>query len=191
MFEKVLVVFAVLSLGGKFIPLPEAGFFFIVSMCLLALIYFLFGYFLFKEKATSFRNKFLSVFTGIAFAVAISGVLFKVMFWPGGAENLIGGIVLSFVTMFISIRKKSKSENDTGKINYYKGIILRSGIIMSISGIFFALPTNELIRLQFHNNPNLAEMIISCREKNGEGSCWEEIKTQHENEILQKLDNAY
>jgi len=50
MFEKVLVVFAVLSLGGKFIPLPEAGFFFIVSMCLLALIYFLFGYFLFKEK---------------------------------------------------------------------------------------------------------------------------------------------
>jgi len=190
MFEKVLVVFAVLSLVGKFIPLPEAGIFFIVSMCLLAFIYFLFGYFLFKEKETSFRNKFLSVFAGIAFTVAISGMLFKVMFWPGWAENLVGGIAFSFIAMFVSIRKKSKSENNEGKTNYYKGIILRSGIIVSISGIFFALPTNELIRLQFRKDPKLAEMIISCREKNGEEDCWEEIKTQHENEILQKLDNA-
>ena len=65
-----------------------------------------------------------------------------------------------------------------------------SSIFITAAIIYF-IPTNTLIRFQLRNNPNLAERIIDCREKNGEGNCWEEIQAEHENDILKKLDGRH
>ena len=53
--------------------------------------------------------KFAMLLTGISLAVAIMGLLFKIMHWPGGIDNLIVGIVgltISAIGWFLYFRTR-------------------------------------------------------------------------------------
>ena len=191
MLEKVLVVFAVLSLAGKFMLLPEAEIFFLMSMCALILIYLLFGIFLFREKESGANDKLVSFFSGFIFSVLLTGILFKGMLWQTAGLYLRAGLVLTAIAAIVIFCVKKRKQNaDVGE-KYYKIMIQRCVIMIIIGTVFFLIPSKTLIRLQFRNDPKLAEMIINCRENKGDGNCWEEIKTYRENQVLQKLDNAH
>ena len=191
MFEKILTVFAVLSLAGKFMFVPEAEIFFILSLSFLMLVYFPLGFFLFREKGTNTNKIKISLTNGLSLFLTLSGILFTLMFWPSGKFNLQCGIIFaSVVTLFLQLRK-SQTEKNTPLYLYYKGMILRNVVMITIAAVLYFVPTNTLIRFELRNNPKLAEMIIDCREKNGAGNCLREIQSYRENQILNELDKQH
>ena len=199
MFEKVLVIFALLSLAGKFAFIPEAGIFFIISVTLLMIVYFPLGFFLFRpsrgsgqapDETKTNRTK-ISLTNGAALAITLCGILFTLMLWQSGKFYLqIGIIFTSAVALFLQIRKSQTGKN-TGLFIYYKRLVQRNVAVIAIALILYFIPTNTLIRFELRNDPKLAEMVIDCREKNGAGNCLQEIQAYRENEILKKLEERH
>ena len=62
--------------------------------------------------------KFAMLLTGFSLAVAIMGLLFKIMHWPGGNTNLIVGIVglsISAIAWFLYFRNRKNIYEDNKK----------------------------------------------------------------------------
>ena len=63
--------------------------------------------------------KFAMLLTGFSLAVAIMGLLFKIMHWPGGGTNLIVGIVglsISAIAWFLYFRSRKNIYEDDKKV---------------------------------------------------------------------------
>lgn len=187
MTEKVIVVLAALSLGAKLLLLPEGDLLFLYAMCALMLLYFPFGIFLFQPRPGLDFRLLISVFGGMLFAASLLGILLKLLLAGDLQLPLQVSIMMLLAFLGFLLWRRSKSGDEVAD-RYYRNFIQRNIVILSVAGVAYLVPVNGLIRFQFRNDSSLAEMIIQCREKNGQDSCWQRIQTYRENKILQQLD---
>ncbi|MEW6467759.1 MAG: hypothetical protein AB1458_02490 [Bacteroidota bacterium] len=187
MTEKVIVVLAALSLGAKFLLLPEGDLLFLYAMCALMLLYFPFGIFLFQPRPGLGFRLLISVFGGMLFAASLLGILLKLLLAGDPQLPLQVSIMMLLAFLGFLLWRRSKRGDEVAD-RYYRNFIQRNIVILSVAGVAYLVPVNGLIRFQFRNDSSLAEMIIQCRDKNGQDSCWQRIQTYRENKILQQLD---
>src|ERR1051326_3893729 len=161
--EKILVVLTVIGMIMKFTIAGGAGIFIVIPLTLLAILNFPFGYFLNKSKNSSANVSWLSLLAGMAFATALIGILFKLQYWPGSSINLLLGLLLSSFILAICISKEKKLPAGDEKKKYFSSLIQRSSIILLISALLFCIPQSALIRFQYRNDPQLAELLISLQ----------------------------
>lgn len=128
-------VFAGLSLLGfilfKF-NVPGGNFIFVISLLILALLYFPFGFYFISEKSIKL-NTLTSVVFGWLLNMTIIGILFKLMHWPGAAIMLLVGIITALPLSAYSYTKFKSSEKENQL--YYKNLLIRS-ITLLIFSIF-------------------------------------------------------
>lgn len=192
MFEKIMVVFAVFSLAAKFVfVLPEGDVFLTVCLALLAAAYFPFGIFLFREKHTGTNKIYISIINGIVLALVLTGILLTLLYRSWGKFTLQAGIVLAAVATIFILYKRSKAPDEPGLRRYYRQNLQRNLVVLFTALAIYFVPTNTLIRLELRNDPKLAEMVIGCRETDGEANCWEEIRAYRENKILDLLNKGH
>ena len=86
--------------------------------------------------------------TGFVLSIIITGVLFKIMMWPGASAMLIVGVFPIMVLSLISALKYSAD-----KSGYYKRILLRVTVFGGLGLALFLLPRNTIMKTRYRCCP--------------------------------------
>jgi hypothetical protein len=138
--EKIIAGLVILALILKLLHIPGGSTFSVLFIGILSMFYFAGGFFLFKTDDTAVDDGFLykktnsarvfgSIATGLSLSAALVGILFKVMYWPGAAVQLIFGLFCLLVIGIICLIKYLKDNP-----GYYRTIGIRVAIV-GITGI--------------------------------------------------------
>jgi len=130
--EIILVGLAIISIILRLMHLVGANIVTVLSFTFLACLYFYFGFAIFNDirlrdifKKASYQDISAlriigAIVTGIAISMAIVGMEFRIMRWPGASIMLmVGGLVLCLLTVMALIRYFS------AKAPFYLNILKR------------------------------------------------------------------
>lgn len=131
--EIILIIVAMLGVILSFIPVPGGNILTILSITFLACLYFYFGFALFNGirlrdifKKSSYQGISAlriigAIVTGIAISMAIVGMEFRIMRWPGASIMLmVGGLGLCLLLITALIKYFS------AKAPFYLNILKRA-----------------------------------------------------------------
>ena len=154
--EKILGIVILISLIMKFSFIMGGDILAILSISLLTLIYYPFGFAFFNQirlrrvfKKDSYKGiSGLRIIGAIGVGMGLSpiclGILFKLQHWPGSNINIASGLVTTLIVLIIALIKFSKSKD-----NYYKRIFKRIAIIGGLGLLLTVLPELTLEKIQF------------------------------------------
>lgn len=180
--ELGLALFFLVGLVFKFLHLPGAGIITVLSLQILALVYAFGGAYFFKDSKTSASNLALSVISGICLAIAVTGILFKLQYWPG-AVILLVGMIASIAALVATLVAKSKAEEEMH--TYYKHMTIRTVVVASLTTLLYFTPNQALISAQHWDDPERARLKTQCIN-NPENEEYQLVYDQY----LQRLDSA-
>ena len=135
---------------------PQSDLIITLSILILAILYFVFGYSLIngigmtkafkKDQLSSLSGlkKTGGVLTGFLFSFLLIGILFKFQRWPGGSYNLMVGLIGLIPVLIIVVAKLTKTQSD-----YYKQLLTKIALIGTVSLILFF--TSEITLLEIKN----------------------------------------
>lgn len=127
--EWLLLALAGLGLLFKALAWPGGDLFLLTGLAILSSVYFCGGYWQTASGSTPIR-----VFSGIAFSIAIIGLLFKLLHWPGAAVELLVGIGASLITTVLAgLASRSTSPA-------LRGVAVRGGLLVAACVVAFFLP---------------------------------------------------
>ena len=167
--EIILVIIFIIGLLFMAFSLPGQNMLMVLALGFLAMVYTFFGFALLNNikfrnilkkdsyQSTSTARILGSVAIGISLAVAIDGILFRIMFWPGASVMLSNGIIFLAIITIIGIIKFSKN-----KSAFYIGVFKRTIIIGIIATILFLIPTKALVNFRYRNNPAYAKIFLDA-----------------------------
>lgn len=159
--EKILGFIALAALILKLIPLPGSATFLILSLSLLSIIYYLFGFAFFNQiqfkkifnkdsyKELSNLRIIGAIAVGIVLAIICIGLLFKLQRWPGARINLFMGLILSLIVLIIALIKYSKSKED-----FYSRIIKRLIIMGGFALMLIFISDLTIVKIQYRGHPD-------------------------------------
>ncbi|PZR19316.1 MAG: hypothetical protein DI539_14440 [Flavobacterium psychrophilum] len=169
--ERILLLFAVIGIILSLIPIPGGNMLTILALGLLAMLYFYFGFAFFNGIRTRDMFKKSSyagikgvripgaIFTGMLLSVAVVGILFKVMMWPGASFMLLVGIVPFFVLTLTTILKYSGNKD-----GYYKRIFVRTIVFGSVSLLLYLLPANTILKIKYRCCPEYVNAVTAASQ---------------------------
>jgi hypothetical protein len=136
---------AILMLMGclfKVMHWPGAGVMLVMAVTLFCL-YFLPMALMNSYKEGENKSKTLHITTYFVFFICMSGVLFKIMHWPGAAYFLFPGILLPFVVFFPVYLYQTREESKIANKNFL-GIVFGL-IFLAVFGVMLALSVSRQI----------------------------------------------
>jgi hypothetical protein len=158
--EKTFLVLFSLGMILKFFRIPGGNITMLLSLMALSFIYLFASIYFLRDAETKQQKLGLSIGTGIVFFIVLIGIMFKLMYWPGALLMLLIGIMVG-IFHFLLVRVM-KSKKDEKLINYVRNLSIRSAVITGFACILFAIPTSVLIRAEYRNYPELAELKIKA-----------------------------
>jgi len=159
--EKTFGIIFLLALTLKFFNVPGSILLLIFSLFTLSLLYFPFGFYFFSDKNLNRQNTPLSVLGGMVLSIAVLGILFKLLFWPGGSIQLLTAFILTPL-LFLICFFLSRKNNEDLKI-YYKNYKLRIIFWFALTVIFMTVTGRQLIILQYRTSPE-RELKLKAHE---------------------------
>jgi len=142
--ERILVGIGVFGIVLKLLHWPGGNIALVLSLMLLSLFYFAASYFLYNPtqmvvvdgysyKQTSTKKALLAVITGMSMPVALIGLLFRLMHWPGAAVMLLVGLVtiapIAILNLVLFLNRKDE---------FYQPLAIRTLIVAILSAIGLA-----------------------------------------------------
>jgi hypothetical protein len=158
--ERVLALLALAGLIIKFLHYPGGMQLMLLSMGALSMVYFYFAFYFFSEKKIANQNIALTIPSGIAFAIIVIGILFKLQYWPGNGflYLLIGLISTPIILIFTNILQKRAGDAASDELKlYYKRMTRRAIVMFCLSALFFFTPSETILLAQYRN-PQLAHL---------------------------------
>jgi len=180
--EKALTIVFLIGLSFKLLHWPGAGPLIVISLSTIAMLYFPAAFYFFCDKVIKRQNLALSIVSGLFLSLIPVGILFKIMYWPGGQVYLLIGIVTAPIILAIIFFLKSKTVDDLK--TYYRNMFLRTSILTALTIIFYLTSTSTLLKVQYWDDPELAR-LKTLHYTNPDN---EEYKKQHD-EYLSKRDS--
>jgi glucan phosphoethanolaminetransferase (alkaline phosphatase superfamily) len=89
-----------------------------------------------------------SLCLGMTLSIIAIGILFKLMIWPGGMNNLVVGLVCLGIIIVIAFIRYS-----SGKSIYYIDVFKRSAFIVIIAVPFLFISENLIMEFKYRNHP--------------------------------------
>jgi hypothetical protein len=160
--EKTVVSIFALGILLKAFDIPGHSLLLIFSAAIISIMYFPVAFYFFSDKALKNQNIALSIVGGMMLAIMPLGILFKLMFWPGAMTELTASLIFSPILLVITFWLNKKNNGDLK--TYYKNYIIRISFWFVLCLIFYFTPNNTLIKIQHHNNPELARLKIQAYE---------------------------
>ena len=155
--ERILLAFILVAIAMKFAHWPLAGFLFIISSSLLSMCYFpasvaWFGVPGFKEQRIG-----LSIFTGVALSIALTGVLFRMQHWSMSGFFLLTGSMSCIAVLISQFMMRGKRPE---LVDYERSMLQRTILIAAPTLLLYFTPARTLIRLQYRDDPTYATLMI-------------------------------
>lgn len=162
--ELILGTLAIIGLLLKVFMIVGADILLTISLTALAFYYFLFGFT--AIHGIPFRKAFRkdsyqgisalaiigSIALGWSLSIVLLGILFKLLFLPGGLTQLSLGLACLLLVFLVVILKYF-----TNRKEYLKKALLRTLIGLALGTLLWVTPNNRLVDLLFFTNPEYAE----------------------------------
>ena len=189
-----LAIIAFVSVVLGFAQVPSAFPVTMLSVGVLAMLYYPFGLLLLNDisltrvfKKESYQGISIlrligSGVAGVIFSINVIGFLFKVQFYPGATLMLETGSIGLVIVLAISGFKWMKGKNP-----FYLEMIKRTVIIGVIALIVGAMPYRTLVGWRLPDNPEYAEALINALENPGNMQL-REIEQQERKKYYQRED---
>ena len=161
--EKILIVLSIIGVIMKFTNSAGAEIFIVFPLLTLALIYFLFGFFIFRDRETKTNVGWKSVVAGMAFSFSLIGIVLKLEYEPLSEISLLIGIIGCISLMLIAMVRRKRMMADEPKQKYYFALINRCTIMIAFSALFFSIPQSSMIRFEFRNDPEFGKLMIDYK----------------------------
>jgi hypothetical protein len=111
-----------------------------------------------------------SVATGLAVSVAITGLLFRAMLWPGASVMLIEGIVFVGIITFVAALKYFSSKSDK-----YRSILVRVAVVFMLSLVFYLFGTDIFVKFKYRNFPEFIQAYEKAEQDPDNEALWQEV----------------
>ena len=159
--EKILGLVIIIAFVMKLALIPGGSILTVISLTILACIYYPLGFAFFNGirlrqifKKDSYKGITVlriieAIGVGIGLSVICIGILFKLQLWPGANTNLLTGLITTLIILIIALIRYLKSKSD-----YYTLIFKRIAIIGGVGLIFTFLPDLTITKIQFRNHPD-------------------------------------
>lgn len=141
--EKILGIIFLVGLIFKLLHWPVARLILVISLSIIAVLYFLTAFYFFCDKVIKRQNLPFSIVSGLFLSMIPLGILFKSMNWPGGQIFLLIGTISAPVILIISYLLKTKTTEDLA--TYYKNMVTRTAVWTVLTILFYFLPITTLI----------------------------------------------
>lgn len=154
--KKVEIIFggfAILGFLMKLFSLPGSTSIFILGIALLMFWYFTLGFAIFNNynfKPGKASWVIAGIVSGFFMSTVMAGILFKWMFWPGAAANLLLGIVGLVVVLAFTLMLGSQSGWQS-RANW-----IRWGAIGAMTVFTYLIPATTILDLKYPENPEVA-----------------------------------
>lgn len=160
--EKTVAIIFILGILLKAFDIPGHSLLLIFSATIISIMYFPVAFYFFSDKSLKNQHLALSIIGGIVLAMAPIGCLFKLMHWPGAQIQLTGTLIFIAILLIITFILSKKSNEDLK--NYYKNYLSRIIFWFILSIVFYTVPKSTIIKIQHHNDPELAKLKIQAYE---------------------------
>ena len=138
-----------------------AGILIVVSSSTLSILYLLFSWYFFKDQLTKKQNLAISITTGLVLSIALTGILFKLQIWSGTKGILTIG---TFGTLIMALIVFIKRNKQVEMIPYYTKMLSRIILIGCITIVLYFLPTKQLIKIYYRDDPEYVKLFIMAHE---------------------------
>lgn len=153
-----LAIAFIFAMVLKFFHIPGGSIILVLSMLTLGIVYFPFAFYFMRDKTSKLQNIPLSMVSGMVFSIAITGLLFKIQHYPGGAimSSLSFVLIIPILIVCIVLFKKSSEELK----RYYRNMLIRSSIIALFTTVFFFVSGATIVKIQYRDDPEYARLLI-------------------------------
>jgi hypothetical protein len=142
--------------------IPGGGILIVLSLSVLAILYFPLAFYFFSDKTIKAQNLPLSIISGFFLSLAPIGIMFKLQFWPSYSMLLIAAFMFSIVFAFIGYFYKKESADNL--VIYYRQFFSRAITLTILTGFFYFTPMQTLIKIQEWRDPHFARLKIQAYE---------------------------
>lgn len=170
--EIILSILIVVAIILNFSLIPGGVILTVLTLSSLSCLYFAFSFALlnnirlrhiFKSESYKGINALRiigTVVTGWSLSLALNGILFKLLFWPGASINLIGGLFCVCIVSIICVIKCTSKDNRP----YYFRILNRT-IIVGLSCVsLLTVSSKDINNFKYRNYPAFIEAERQNRE---------------------------
>lgn len=152
--EKVILVIAIVAIGMKFLQIPFGSMLITLSLSTVSILYFTLGFYFFSVKDLKDQNLWFSIGSGFFLSGGITGILFKLMYWPG--SQIMLSIPLAFILLLFLLTFILSADSSIKK--YYDRMKIRTGLIALVSLMLYFTPDKTLLAIQHRDDPELARL---------------------------------
>ncbi|MFT3794193.1 hypothetical protein [Flavobacterium sp.] len=143
--EKILFGLFLVGILLKCLNLPGASILIILTLGILSILYFPFGFYFLSGKTFKEQKIGLSVVSGMFLSAPVYGILFALMRWPGSGIMLLIGIIPCVPLLVVQFLLR-KNNPDASLDPYYRNLLFRTTVITAITALCFFLPEAPTVR---------------------------------------------
>lgn len=167
LIEKILIFVFFVALALKFNLIVGGSVLLVFSLFVLSLLYLFLGFVVFNNikflrvfKGESYRGIsalriIYCVFAGFSISALLNGILFKLMYWPGGVINIFIGLLSCLAIVVAGLVKYIKN-----KERIYQLIFIRFIPFILIGTILAFMSNVELVKIQYRNHPAYVQAYV-------------------------------
>lgn len=180
--EIVLGASALIALAFNLLFIPGGNVLTVLLLSSLAVLYMYLSFALFNDislkaifKRESYKGKSIkrivgAVLSGLALAVTIIGILFKVQAWPGASVMVGFGTAALSISLVVGVLRYARS-----KSGYYTRIFKRIAIYGGLGFILMLLPDDSWLALKYRNHPHYVEAVKNARAHPDKQELWDKV----------------
>ena len=189
-----VVIIALISVVLGFLNVPYTHVVKVLSIGVLAMLYYPFGFLLLNGisigsvfKKESYKGKSAlriigSAIAGVIYSIGVIGFLFKIQFYPGASVILYAGSIGLLLVLITSTLKFMK-----GKDLFYLRMIKRTLVIGFVVLVVGVVPYETLVGWRYPNASEYSEALINSLENPGNMELME-IEQREREAYYQKRD---
>lgn len=121
----------------------------------LFLIYFTGGAYFLREKGDK-EQLLYSIIAGMLLATVPPAIQFKLLYWPNGQLYITVACCISICLLITTIILKKNA--GVTQNSFFRNMLTRLYLISLVTFILFILPTKTIVKIQYLDNPEYAEI---------------------------------
>tara|TARA_B100000780_G_C21122411_1_gene454784 strand:+ start:1782 stop:2369 length:588 start_codon:yes stop_codon:yes gene_type:complete len=180
-----IITFIALTLNLFNIPYGEG--LTVLSLLLVSMLYFAFGFALFNKvglrdlaKKDAFKgisqNRIIgAVLIGLSLSTAVIGILFKIQSWPGSSFNLGLGLFGLLIGSIVGLIKYQKTNSP-----YYTSIFKRVGFYGSIAFVLMLIPNITWLEFREREHPEYIEAVKRAWDDPENQELWDKVDEERQ-----------
>ena len=97
----------------------------------------------------------VAILAGMALSTMVTGILFRLMLWPGAIMMLLAGFAVMVPAVIALVLLKPNEAGDVQ--SFYKAMTVRA-IVLIVAGLVFFVGGNTLLKIRFRDDPEMARL---------------------------------